>query len=88
MATQPPKSPARELADGILAPVKFYVRKKAVRPMLHALTGTQPNPYQPQGSLGMQDRTDLSGKFMRRLSGIRRALSRADDDSSSKTVRP
>src|SRR4051812_39244943 len=84
MATTPPsgprKTPAQEAVDAILAPVKFYVRKKSVRPMLHALTGTQPNPYQPQGAPGLQDRTDLSGKFSRRLAGIRRALSRADED--------
>lgn len=82
MATTPPKkSLAQETADGItLGPVKFFVRKKSIRPMLHALTGTQPNPYQPQGAPGLQDRTDLSGKFSRRLAGIRRALSRADDD--------
>jgi hypothetical protein len=84
MATTPPsgprKTPAQEAVDAILAPVKFFLRKKSVRPALHALTGTQPNHLQPQGSAGLQDRTDLSGKFSRRLAGIRRALQRADDD--------
>ncbi len=61
-----------------LAPTKFFVPKRTVRPMLHALTGTQPNPYQPQGAPGLQDRTDLSGKFSRRLGAIRRALTAAD----------
>jgi hypothetical protein len=84
MAHTPPppkKSPAQEAADGVtLGPVKFFVRKKSIRPMLHALTGTQPNQFQPHGAPGLQDRTDLSGKFSRRVAGIRRALSRADDD--------
>lgn len=76
----PRRSPAQDVVDAMLSPVKFFVRKKSVRPMLHALTGTQPNPYQPHGSPGMQDRTDLSGKFASRLAGIRRALTRADED--------
>jgi hypothetical protein len=75
MATKPN---AQEVQPITLAPVKFFVRKKTVRPMLHALTGTQPNQFQPGGAPGLQDRTDLSGKFSRRLGAIRRALSAAD----------
>ncbi len=77
----PTKAPSSQEVQPItLSPVKFFVRKKAVRPMLHALTGTQPNPYQPQGAPGLQDRTDISGKFARRLASIRRALSAADTE--------
>lgn len=72
------KPNAQEVQPITLAPVKFFVRKKTVRPMLHALTGTQPNQFQPGGAPGLQDRTDLSGKFSRRLGAIRRALSAAD----------
>lgn len=74
-------SPAQDAVDAVtLTPTIFFVRKKAVRPMVHALTGTQPNPYQPNGALGLQDRTDLSGKFSRRLGAIRRALAKGDND--------
>lgn len=76
--TRKPSTPVRDITEGMLEPRTFYVRKKNVRPMLHALTGTQPNNYQPQGAPGLQDRTDLSGKFARRLAGIRRALTAAD----------
>lgn len=76
----PPTKSSQEPQPIALLPVKFFVRKKAVRPMLHALTGTQPNPYQPNGAPGLQDRTDISGKFARRLGGIRRALAAADTE--------
>lgn len=76
MSRNIPSQSAQPISD---PPIKFYVTKRAIRPMLIAIQGAPPSPFQPQGVPGLQDRDDLSGRFARKVGQNRRALAKADE---------
>lgn len=74
----PKETPAAKVVGAIATgPQKFYIQKKWIQPMLVAMQGSPGNPPYSAATAGLKDRSDVSGKFARKVGQNRRALEKA-----------